>query len=196
MPLKISPELIPHTQFHKGIWLLSSSRPHWYYFMKKCRHNKITNKYFLKSVDKPLKELVRFLHHKGIKTTPSCSGHHKGEKSFRKIYNALKKDKVQIRNGGLKLRDIETGKNYLYRDKDYMLPWNRETFLQDVLSYQKKGIIGIITGNKLKAKRKILNLKIDGATIREKNSIILISTKEENPQVWKKITGEIKECFV
>ena len=196
MRQKISPDLIPHTQFHKGIWLLSPSRPHWYYFMKKATPHEVSNNDFLESVDKPLRELVKFLHHKGIKTTPSCAGHHKSEKNFEKIYDALKSDKSHIRNGGLKLKDIETGEFYLYCDKKYVLPWNRETFLHDVLSYQRNGIIGIIIGKKLKIKRRILSLNIKGVTIRDKDPIIFISTSGDDHSIWKKITLEIKKCFV
>jgi len=193
--MKISPELIQHTKFHKGIWLLSPSRPCWYYFMKNPRPARITNRNFLRSVDKPLRELVKFLHSKGIKTTPSCSGHNKSKKVFEKIYESLKDDRAHIRNGGLKLKDIETGKLFLYQNKNYVLPWSRKHFLREVISYQKNGIIGIITGNKLKEKNKILDLKIEGAKIFEKDSIVFICTNGGDTAVWKKITSEVRKCF-
>jgi hypothetical protein len=193
--MKISPQLIEHKNFHKGIWLLSLSRPRWYYFMKKSRPAKITNRNFLQSVDKPLRELVKFLHSKKIKTTPSCSGHHKSKKVFEKIYETLKDDTRYIRNEGLKLRDIESGRLFLYRNKNYVLPWNKKRFLQKVIPYQKNGIIGIIAGNKLKVKRKILELKIEGAKIYEKDAIVFIYTNGGDTGIWKKITSEVKKCF-
>src|SRR5215213_6746561 len=106
--MSITPALIPHSEFHTGRWLLPVERPGWYYFQKKKSHHTITNKDFLKSVDKPLRKVVRLLHKKGIKTTPSCSGHHISERNLEKIYLALEKDKEDIRNGGLQLKDIET----------------------------------------------------------------------------------------
>src|SRR5690242_20563429 len=107
--MKITPALIPHEHFHKGIWLQPVDLPCWYYFMKMKNENDIKNKDFLDSVDAPLKELVSFLHQRGLKTTPSCSGHHKSAKNFEKIYDVLEKDKEEIRNEGLELKDIETG---------------------------------------------------------------------------------------
>jgi hypothetical protein len=167
--------------------------------MRKHRVARITNRLFLKSVDGPLKELVKFLHRKGIKTTPSCSGHHKSEKAFEKIYSSLEKDKVEIRNDGLKLQDIETGKFYLYQDENYILPWQRKVFLHKILSYQQKGVIGIITGKRGRMKRKILSLKIAGTKIQEKDSIIFIFTDEEKEngvkEVWKNVTMEIKKSL-
>jgi hypothetical protein len=45
-----------------------------------------------------LKELVSFLQLSGYKTTPSCSGHHRSEKNFEKVYDDLERIKEDIRN--------------------------------------------------------------------------------------------------
>jgi hypothetical protein len=195
----ITPGFIPHTSFHKGRWLLSASHPYWYYFLKRKNPNRITNKSFPDSIDEPLKELVQFLHEIGIKTTPSCSGHHFSEKNFDIIYENLEKDKEEIRNGGLKLMDIETGISYLYKNQNYRLPWSRDKFLQDAKAYQQKGIIGIRTGNRKKLKRKLLEIQVEGAEIREQEGIIFIyiseNAKGENRETWRKITAEIKNII-
>jgi hypothetical protein len=191
---KITPELIPHQQFHKGIWLLSVNRPQWYYFMQTKQRHPIMNEHFLESVDPPLKELVNFLHHSGIETTPSCAGHHKGVKEFEKIYEALQEDKKEIKSNGLQLKDIESGKIYLYRNKHYELPWNKEVFLNKVLKYQENGIVGIRAPENVKDK--MLHIYIPGVKIREKDSIVFIETIEHSLlgvwKKWKKITREIK----
>jgi hypothetical protein len=196
---EINPDLIAHTEFHKGIWLLPSSRPKWYYFMKKKRADVIQNRKFLKSVDEPLKKLVRFLHQKGIKTTPSCSGHHKCKEDFEKIFLRLQKDKERINGDGLKLRDIETGRNYLYKSKNYILPWKKNAFLKKILSYQKRGVMGIIIRNNSKMKRELLNLKIDGADIKEKDSILFIHINEKTEngtvRVWGDVTKAVTKIF-
>src|SRR5215510_414118 len=141
--MRVTPALIPHNEFHTGAWLLPATRPEWYYFMEKKNQNTIANKNFLKSVDKPLRELVKWLHKKGIKTTPSCAGHHISERNLEKIYTDLQKDGEAIRNGGLQLKDIETGRLYLYRNSRYNLPWNKQNFLDEVIVYQKSGVIGL-----------------------------------------------------
>jgi len=195
--MKISPAFIPHEQFHEGIWLQSVERPHWYYFMKMKNTNDITNKHFPESVDAALKELVGFLHERGIKTTPSCSGHHRSEKNFEKVYDDLEKDKEDIRNKGLQFKDVETQKIYSYRNSRYKLPWTREHFLDVVVSYQEKGVLGIRYDGA--GKERILQLNIPRVKIVEKDSIIFIHTHEETTEDiaarWKLITEKIKSIL-
>ena len=118
--MKISPDLVPHSEFHAGVWLQSIERPSWYYFKKKQNRNIITNKNFITSLDTPLRELVKLLHKKGIRTTPSCSGHHLRERNLEKIYQDLKTDRREIRSSGLRLKDVETGQISFYKDKTYV----------------------------------------------------------------------------
>jgi len=196
--MKISPELIPHTQFHTGAWLLSVERPDWYYFRKKSKPSKITNKRFLKTIDRPLRSLVSFLHSKGIKTTPSCSGHHFSERNLEKMYDNLEADRDAIQTRGLQLKDVETGKTYFFRDKNYSLPWSREEFISQVTTYQKKGVLGLRLGKHKNIMQHLLKLNVNGASIKKDKGIILFFTDNEtgdNTKAWKKITKEVKRVF-
>lgn len=194
---RVTPEFIPHDQFHKGIWLQSVKRPGWYYFMEKENENIITNEQFLQSVDGPLKELVSFLHQRGIRTTPSCAGHHKSEGNFEAIYDQLMQDTKDIRNGGLELKDVETGERYVYSEKNYTLPWSRESFIAGVLDYQAGGVIGIRVAGR--EKEKLLQLRLPGVEVKEKDSIVFIFTGEDPAEniaeKWRKITLEVKTIF-
>ncbi len=194
----LDPNLIPHNSFHKGAWLLSLEKPDWYYFLPKKNTGAIKNKGFLKTVDRPLRSLVRYLHRKGIKTTPSCSGHHFSERNLEKIYDNLEHDKAAIQNGGLHLKDVETGKIYLFSDKDYLLPWSRQEFIEQLTIYQQKGVIGIRLGNRKKAKLDLLKLSIEGARVGEKYNIVFIFVKGENgnnSSIWKKVTKAVKKIL-
>jgi hypothetical protein len=196
--MKITPDLIPHNSFHKGAWLLSLEKPDWYYFLPKKNTDTINNKGFLKTVDRPLRSLVRYLHRKGIKTTPSCSGHHFSERNLEKIYDNLEQDKAAIQDGGLQLKDVETGKIYLFSDKNYSLPWSRTEFIDQLTIYQQKGVIGIKLGNSKKAKRELLKLSIRGAIVEEEDNIIFIFAKGENgnnTSIWKKVTKAVKKIL-
>lgn len=195
--MKITPDFIPHNKFHTGSWLLPIKRPNWYYFTEQKNRNTISNKDFPQSVDGPLKELVKYLHKRGIKTTPSCSGHHINEKNFEKIYDSLKEDKKEIRNNGLVLDDCETGKIYIYKNKNYLLPWSKKMFLKMVMLYQKEGVIGIKLRNK-KLRKEVLKIKIPQVKIKEKDSILFIFTKDKNGNnlsKWKKITKKVKQIL-
>ena len=195
----MTPDLIPHSEFHTGIWLLPVDRPVWYYFMKKRNENAVNARQFIKSVDKPLRRLVRFLHQRGIRTTPSCSGHHISERNLEKIYDSLEKDREDIRKGGLKLKDVETGKIYWFRNENYSLPWSREEFIEKVSVYQQKGVIGLRFGKFKRARAIVLNARIDGVTIEERDGIVFIFTNEDhkgdNKQTWKLITKMVKRAF-
>jgi hypothetical protein len=197
--MKITPDLIPHAEFHTGEWLQSAERPSWYYFKKKVNRNIITNKDFIKSVDEPLKELVQFLHQEGIKTTPSCSGHHFRKERFEKIYAELEEDSRPIRSNGLMLRDIETGELYLYKNKNYELPWTQEKFLEKMVQYQHKGVLGFRPGNREKIKRRLLSLTIDHAKVVERDAVLLFLTEakdqSEIPIIWKAITEQVRSVF-
>src|SRR5687767_137326 len=98
--LNITPAFIPHELFHKGIWLLSLKRPLWYYFMERHTEHTIRYRHFFESIDQPLKELVNFLHSRGVPTTPSCAGHHKSALNFHKTFDALESDCEEIRTAG------------------------------------------------------------------------------------------------
>ena len=196
--MKITPEFIPHEQFHLGKWMVSVKRPSWYYFQK-CRNtNDITNEDFSESVDMPLRRLVGFLHNRGIKTTPSCSGHHKREKNFKKIYAALEKDAAEITGKGLELKEIETGRKFIFQNKNYRLPWTRKKFIADVKNYQSRGILGMRVNNHPEIKNQLLQLKIKGVRVEEKNSVVLFFINKgngEHRRLWKKITAGVKKIF-
>jgi hypothetical protein len=195
--MKITPELIPHRQFHTGSWLQSANNPDWYYFRKKKNPNTISNNEFIASVDEPLRELVQFLHDKGIKTTPSCSGHHISSRNFKAIYEELEKDRLAIRNGGLKIKDIESGKTVLYKDKNYELPWTEKEFIEQAAIYQQNGVLGIRPGNRKRMKEKLLQLDIPLVQVVDKKNVVLILTSASGTDAdiratWKEITKQVK----
>jgi hypothetical protein len=196
---RITPDLIPHTDFHTGIWLQSVERPSWYYFKKKLNRNRITNADFINSVDGPLKELVLFLHQRGIKTTPSCSGHHISERNLEKIFDELEEDRSLIRNGGLNFKDVETGRLYFYKNKTYDLPWKKEDFIERLMIYQQKGVLGLRLGNRRKIKEHLLDLKIENVAVAEKDQVLFFLTGQNGETdikvTWQEITKQVKSVF-
>jgi hypothetical protein len=151
---------------------------------------------FLKSVDHPLRKLVKWLHERRIQTTPSCSGHHIKEKVFETIYSALEKDAVDIRNDGLQLQDVETGSIFTYRNKSYQLPWSLDEFIEKVGPYQQKGVIGLRLDEYKQANAALCNLQIDGVQFLEKDAITFIFTdgedsKGDNKAIWAEITEKV-----
>ncbi len=198
MSLHITPELIPHKLFHTGVWLLPVKRPDWYYFLKKSNHNAIENKGFISSVDKPLRPLVSWLHKRGIKTTPSCSGHHMAERSLGKIYEQLKEDGKEIRKEGLLMQDIESGEIFLHQNPRYKLPWNKRDFLRKAVVYQCTGVVGIKIPDSKTVKDKVNGLNIPLVSASESKGILFVfveSRTGENSPAWKAVTKGLKKIL-
>lgn len=174
-------------------------RPVWYYFLTGKTKTLVSSRTFLKSVDGPIRELVRFLHAKGFKTTPSCSGHYRTGKEYIKVYDSLCADEEEIRNLGLKLKQIESGEVIIYKNKEYSLLYNKSEFVKSVQALQHNGLLGIRFGNCHRIKRKIMQLDIKGVIIEDRDGIVCIRTSEknqrDNEQTWKKVTSEIKYLF-
>jgi len=193
--MNITPELIPHSEFHTGIWLQNIENPGWYYFLKQKNKNTISNSSFLDSVDEPLKKLVGYLHNKNIKTTPSCAGHLFPKQHLGRLFDTLKSDRDLICGPGIVLVDNQTGKRFNYKNRNYSLPWSKQIFIEKLYNYQQKGILGIRTGGRKKIEQEILNLKLNSVSVYKRDSIVFISCdyKKENPGhiIWDDITREI-----
>lgn len=145
--MKISVDLIPHTDFHKGLWLQSNQSP-WYFFYNSPREYTLPkDSKFYKTVDDDLLDIVKLLHSKKIPTTPSCSGHIMSRKHYSDLYNTINVAKDNIVNDGIILKNPETGRRFFYKHKNYDLPWSKNEFLNDMEEYQKKGVIGFVDNN-------------------------------------------------
>jgi hypothetical protein len=191
-----SPDFVPYSQFHTGVWLLSEKRPGWYYFMKKKNDHLIQNDEFKESVDPPLRDLIEFLHERNITTTPSCSGHCKSERNFAKLWDDLKADEADVRQDGLMMKEIESGERFHYRDPAYELPWTKETFIDRVTDYQQKGIVGLGVNGEIK--NQLLHLKCDGITTEERDGYVffrIIEGDGDNREKWKWLTSQVKAVF-
>jgi hypothetical protein len=192
--MNISPQLLPHSEFHKVTWLRSVERPSWYYYKKQRTNSAICNKHFLSSVDEPLCELVSLLHKKGIKTTPSCSGHHIKERNLEKIFANLQEDASIINTSGIHMTDVESGESQHYKDKYYRLPWDKYDFVKELSEYQHKGVLGLRIEDEM-LKSYVKELQFNGVRVKEDEGIVFIFTNEENAfdirAIWKAVTAEI-----
>ncbi|MFN8286668.1 MAG: hypothetical protein U0V74_07950 [Chitinophagales bacterium] len=198
MQKRITPELIPHERFHKGAWLQPIERPEWYYFKAGKNSNAITHKRFISSVDKPIRKLVAWLHKRGIKTTPSCSGHHVSERNFEMVYTGLKKDMEAIKNGGLQLKDIETGKVFTYQNPNYKLPWTKSYFMRRAVVYQQRGVLGMHLGKHKQLRKELKKLQVPGAEVKEREGITFIYVKGDagnNSDIWREVTRKVMKVL-
>lgn len=192
--MNLYPDLIPHKYFHKGVWLSEKNTP-WYYFMKTNRPFVIpTNKSFYNTLDNTLKPIVKLLHSNNIPTTPSCSGHFKPKDHFSDTYDYLKMNQKKINNSGVILKDDENGKHYFYKNKNYVLPWSKEDFLDKIENYQKKGVIGLVDNNNIG-----YELADEDYDVFNDNGITLIitnsKTPKENQKIWNNIFVKLKNIL-
>lgn len=193
--MKLYTELIPHKYFHKGIWLSTNSVP-WYFFSPQDRQFKIpTNNKFYDTVDEPLLPIVKLLHKNGIPTTPSCSGHFRDIDEYSDIYDSLINAGKRIKKDSVVLKDDENNKKYYYRNKKFILPWDKDEFLDKIGKYQKKGVIGFVDKDK-----SIFN-DLDGGDYNlinnDGNTIIITESnnKKELLDKWKNINNIIRKIL-
>lgn len=190
--MKLNVNLIPHEHFHKGVWLNNKSIP-WYFFHQTNRNYEIPkNQDFYKTLDKPLKMVTKLLHNNGIPTTPSCSGHIKSENFYKDVYKSLKNAERKIRNDYMIFTDVENGKNYLYKNKNYKLPWSEEDFLKKIKEYQKIGVIGLVDDNEYFYD----NLSGGNYELIHDDGITILKLKSENPKGCDKNWESIYKEFI
>lgn len=177
-PWKLYLDLIPHKYFHKGYWLGAKEPNPWYYFFPVNRPFHLPkDDSFYKTLDKELVKLVKHLHVNNIPTTPSCAGHFSDSGYYSEVYDRIVRQVDQINQSGILLNNPETGKDYFYRNIHHKLPWDKNTFINRSLEYQKKGVLGIV--DKFGQVHKIL---APTSNVDHDNGITLVYVDSNNPE--------------
>jgi hypothetical protein len=100
-----------------------------------------------------------------------------------------------INANGLNMCDIESGRLEHFQDRNYCLPWDKYDFVNELSSYQHKGVLGLIIEDEM-LKSYLREMQINGVRVKENEGIIFIFTNEENAfdirAIWKAITDEVK----
>jgi len=150
-------------------------------------------KSFYETVDDDLLEIIKYLHSKGIPTTPSCSGHIKKPKIYKEIYNSLIDTEKVIKNSGIYLNNPETQRRFFYKNPNYKISMEKEDFMDQIQEYQKKGVLGFSDDGYVysKVRNKIPSSHDNGKTFVFSKS----NTTNEISDYWKKITKLISELF-
>lgn len=100
---------------------------------------------FYQRVDPLLRDICRYLHRRGLGTTPSCEGHFHGKRYFEEVWNELQQEAQAITRTGLVVKEAESGRSYLFRDAHYRLPWHDfEQFFGESIAHQGWGYLGIL----------------------------------------------------
>lgn len=186
-PWKIHADLVPHDSFHKGYWLNIDGPDSWYYFFPTDRTYELPrSSKFYRTLDQDLFKVVRLLHVNSIPTTPSCSGHFDSPDHYVEIYKKLLNNSKRINSEGVILSNPETGLKYFYKNKNYSLPWNMETFVNRSMDYQTKGVLGFKDPNS--SYYNLLNKNFDsshdnGITLVFENSI----SRENKSSKWNEL---------
>ena len=187
-----SPAIVPAAQLHECNWLCSGDPHAWYYFVRRARGGRcIGRKEFLRTVDEPLRPLVRLLHERGIATTPSCSGHAFSGSALERVYSSLRREARAIRNGGLRLRDVESGAAYLFADEHYQLPWTEDRFMQDARERQRHGALGICLGAYARSRHRLLALHIPSVRVEEREGTVFFFTEASGQRAIDRVWGDV-----
>lgn len=103
---------------------LRSGRP-WYYHTPRqmVAPPSVTVDY--ETLDPGVAGLVGKLHGWRIPTWPTCEGHWFDPRLAHSMYEQLREDERAIRESGLHLEHVETGKKVVYYNPTWALPWPR-----------------------------------------------------------------------
>lgn len=178
-------DLIPHKEFHKGLWLLNQKSP-WFFFLETPRKYTIPqNKDFYKTVDDDLLKIVKLFHSKDIPTTPSCSGHIKDLRTYVDVFDSLLNIQKDIKKDGIYLKNPETNRKFYYKNPKYKISTSRDQFLHEIEDYQKKGVLGFQDDGQ------IFQKIADKVKSNHENGITMVFTKgntsDQIKNNWKKI---------
>jgi hypothetical protein len=188
-------ELIPHTGFHKGSWIKSASG--WYYFIEEASTPSIfTNLTDYDTVDPQIVGIVKYLHSKGIATTPSCQGHFDDAKHYKKLYTKLRQDAEKIVTKGLSLSNEAL--KCKYGNKAYKLPWTESEFINKVLIYQTEGVVGFVDPNRKYYDTLQLTKEENINIIHDNNTTLILvksATQEDMINNWKTVERLIKHTI-
>ena len=139
----LSAGLVPHHEWAARRWFYAN--PIWYYHRQSTEHEIRDARRFYELVDPALREVCRLLNGAGLRTTPSCQGHSYPRQRFEQIWTELNREALEIRGGGLVVRDCENDTPYRFAQPDWRVPWpSFETFYREAASHQNEGYLGII----------------------------------------------------
>ena len=193
---RISPEFVPHEEFHRYNWLRPKGKKSKWYYAKESDgiYQVPTGKDFVETVDEELKEVVQFLHEKGIPTTPSCAGHFLKTEDYDSIYEDLLDQCKAINTKGIEFIDPVSDEITYIEDSDYKLPWNRSSFIERGMGHGHMGILGIYDPKKQFVK-KITENKPGCAQVIENDNLVLFMTnpksEEELKEAWQVFTDSV-----
>src|SRR4051812_37377333 len=115
-------DIVPHRRWPVSKWFYAN--PLWYYHRPGTDEEINATRKFYQLVDPDLRQLCHLLNSAGLRTCPSCQGHFYERNRFENIWTELTREQDEIRDGGLVVKDSETDKEFLFKDKNYALPWN------------------------------------------------------------------------
>lgn len=195
---KASPDFIPHESFHKFSWV-KPQESEWYYSIERTTPIEIPKtRKFYDTLDDELREGVKILHRKGIPTTPSCAGHFNPDSFYNKIYKSLCTEEEEIRGKGIRMKDPETNKSYEYKDPNYRIPWDSNSFLEIAKEHGKKGIIGIVDPSS-EIQRVLMESPERGCQITKNGNLTFYITSPKNEKElkssWEYFNESIKNFF-
>ena len=193
---EISPDFVPHEDFHNYRWV-SSGPGNWYYKIPHKADPKIPKnpRDFLKTLDKELIAPVSYLHSLNVPTTPSCSGHFNDPKEYEKIYHSLQNEEKKIRSIGVEFKDPEDDSKFFLKNKKYELPWERDPFVERSVEHSKFGVLGIHDPKDI-FYNKILNGNIQNSQLIKNGELTIFLTSPANDSERLKCWKKFNDCLV
>jgi len=128
--ISLSPNLISHESFHRFDWWKIAGCDWWWSSQRRKPNLRIGE---ISHVDRELVSLVGLIWSNRIPTTPSCSGHTNFDQEKNQIYRSIIKT-IDRNPSVARSENRETS--------DFVLEYPSENWLTDILTYQRRGVLG------------------------------------------------------
>jgi hypothetical protein len=114
----------------------------WFYHAPRLSRPPPTPAVLDATLDPPLIALVAWARSHGLTTGPSCAGHTVTPGAAAVVWRGLVADAAAVRGEGLVLADAETGARWLWRARDYRLPYpSAEALDRDLHAHERAGLL-------------------------------------------------------
>jgi len=136
---------VPPEDFEGKQWF-EPMRPgaRWFYHRPREESAPIDYAVLSQSIDEDLRPIASRLVAQGLTTGASCAGHEVRPERVKAAFLGLLEDEIIVCSIGLPVRDVETGKQFLWQDTDYRLGWDcGNDFLADAWSGRLKGYLPV-----------------------------------------------------
>ena len=181
-------------------WYYSDDHNLWYYY-KNRKDDTFNSAELDDTLDKNIKNIVKFLNNNGYDTLPSCEGHNRSKNFIDKAWKNLLSDMKKIRTTGLWLHNCENDNKFFLMDPNWKIPFSYSEFSKICIGEKEVvGYIGFYCDDKkvfrllrgLFSGNSYVSVRFDGKVIEIFNKTKDVDIRDKN---WNSISKALRDVI-